>query len=313
MPDEQEFFRRSQEMMACYERGDYAEALAVTERLAAAFPEQSARTDFWRVCLLTRLQKVEDALLVLEKALNSGMWWSEPYLRNDPDLALLQGNPDFERMVAVCRERHAAAQTESKPILIVREPAKAAKPYPVLIALHAMSSTAEAELPYWEAACTKGWLVAAIQSSQLAWPGAYAWNDRDKGQEEVVGQFASLCERYPVDQSRVVVGGMSQGGALAIRLTLNGSLPARGFLSVVPGVIDQNLLEAWAETARVHPLRGYVVAGGKDPRHDFFHQVCETLLQYGIPCRMEEHPEMGHEFPPDFKKSLAKALNFLLP
>ncbi len=298
-------------MMACYERGDYAAALAVTERLAAEFPEQSARTDFWRICLLARLRKIDNALQVFGNALDGGMWWSEPTLRSDPDLEPLQGLPEFERMAAVCRERHAAAQAESKPILIVREPAKAAKPYPVLIALHAMSSSAEADLPRWEAACKQGWLVAAVQSSQLAWPGAYAWNDRDKGQEEVVGQFAELCARYAVDRTRVIVGGMSQGGALAIRLALNGSLPARGFLAVCPGRIDPLLLAEWAAARREVPLRGYLVAGGKDPRHEFFRQVCETLPQHGVPCQLEDHPELGHEFPPDFEKTLEAGLKFL--
>jgi len=311
MPDERDFFQRTQEMMACYERGDYAGALAVTGCLAAAFPEQSARTDFWRICLLARLQKVEDALLVLEKALDAGMWWSEPTLRSDLDLEPLQGLPEYERMAAVCRERHAAAQAESKPALIVREPAKAAKPYPLLITLHGQGSTAAADLAHWEKACPLGWLVAAMQSSQLAWPGAYAWNDRDRAQEEVVGQFENLCAQYPVDRSRVIVGGFSQGAALAIRLTLNGSLPARGFLSVAPGMIDRQLLTAWAETARDHAVRGYLIAGGKDRRYEFFKQTCEFLPQHGVPCRMEDHPELGHEFPPDFEKALEKALKFL--
>ncbi len=312
MTDDREFFHRTQEMMVCYERGDYGGALAVTERLAAAFPDQSARTDFWRICLLSRLQKTDEVLSVFRQALEGGMWWSEPTLRSDPDLEPLQGLPEFERMVAVCRERHAAAQAESKPALYVREPAKAVKPYPLLIALHPMSNTAEASLSYWEAACAKGWLVAAMQSSQMAWPGAYTWNDRDKAQEEILEQFASLCEQYPVDRSRVIVGGMSQGGALAIRLTLNGSLPALGFLAVVPGLIERKLLEEWAGTVRGHPVRGYLVAGGRDPRREFFGQVCEILPKFGISCRMEEHPELGHEFPMDFEKSLKKALKFLL-
>ncbi|MEW6094290.1 MAG: hypothetical protein AB1531_10025 [Chloroflexota bacterium] len=311
MPNEREFFSRSQEMMDCYERGDYAAALAVTERLAAEFPAQSARTDFWRICLLTRLQRLDKALQVFRSALDGGMWWSEQTLRSDPDLEPLQGNPDFERLAVVCLERHAAAQADSKPALIVREPMQATKPYPALLSLHAMGSTAEENLPYWEHACAQGWLVAAVQSSQLVWPGAYAWSDRDKGQEEVVGQFAELCERYPIDRSRVIVGGMSQGGALAIRLTLNGSLPARGFLAVVPGRIEGALLTEWAAARREVPVRGYLVFGGKDPRQDFFRQVCETLSQYGIPYRKEDHPEVGHEFPPDFERSLEKALNFL--
>jgi predicted esterase len=154
--------------------------------------------------------------------------------------------------------------------------------------------------------------VAALQSARLAWPGAHAWDDRDAAQRQVLAQFESLCAGYAVDRSRVIVGGFSQGAALAIRLVLNGSLPARGFLSVVPGMIDQELLTEWAGTRRAGPVRGYLVAGGKDPRYAFFQQVCETLLQHGVPCRMEDHPETGHEFPPDFEHSLDEAFGFIL-
>jgi predicted esterase len=59
-------------------------------------------------------------------------------------------------------------------------------------------------------------------------------------------------------------------------------------------------------------LRGYLIAGGKDPRYEAFKQVHTLLLQHGIPCEMEDHPELGHEFPPDFENSLDKALKFIL-
>ena len=59
-------------------------------------------------------------------------------------------------------------------------------------------------------------------------------------------------------------------------------------------------------------MRGYLVAGGKDPRYEMFKQIHALFLQHGIPCEMEDHPELGHEFPPDFEKSLEKALNFIL-
>jgi len=312
MSDERDFFHRTQEMMACYERGDYTCALAETERMAAAFPEQSARTDYWRICLLTHLRRVDDALQVFRRALDADMWWSEPTLRNDPDLEPLQGLLEYERMVVVCSKRHAAAQAVSKPVLVVRGTTKAAKQSPVLITLHGQGSTAASDLAHWEKACPLGWLVAAMQSSQLAWPGAYAWNDREQAQEEVVGQFENLCAQYPVDRSRVIIGGFSQGAALAIRLTLNGSIRARGFLSVTPGMIDRQLLATWADTARDYAVHGYLIAGGRDRRYEFFKQTCEILPEHGIPCRMEDYPELGHEFPPDFEKSLKKALRFLL-
>ena len=62
MADERDFIRRSSEVMACYGRGEYASALAMTESLAAEFPDEVARMAYWRICLLTRMQKIKAAL-----------------------------------------------------------------------------------------------------------------------------------------------------------------------------------------------------------------------------------------------------------
>ena len=313
MPERRDFFRRTREMMERYEQGDYAGALALTRQVAAEFPEQYGRTCFWKICLLTRTKEIPAALKVLAEALDAGWWWSEMQLRRDPDLEPLQGLAEFERLVMLSEQKHAAAQATVRPEMLVREPpVGTARPSPLLIALHGQGGTAEADLSLWEKACSRGWIVAALQSAQLAWPGAYAWDDQEKARDQVLAQFESLCTGYPVDRSRVIVGGFSQGGALAMRLALTGSLPARGFLSIVPGMIEQELLTEWAGARREVPVRGYIVAGGRDPRYGFFQQACETLPQHGVPCRMEDHPEMAHEFPPDFEHSLDEALGFIL-
>jgi hypothetical protein len=92
---------------------------------------------------------------------------------------------------------------------------------------------------------------------------------------------------------------------------LTGSLNARGFLSVVLGMIDAQLLSGWAADGRGRPVRGYLVAGGLDPRYEFFKQLHASLVEHGIACEMEDHPELGHEFPKHFEKSLDQALSFL--
>jgi len=312
MSEERDFFHRSDEMMACYRRGDYAAALAVTERLAAEFPDQVQRTTFWRVCLLARLERIAAALQALREALQAGLWWSEATMRRDPDLEPLQGLPEFERLVGLSLARAAAAQAGVQPLALVRPPAAGTpEPSPLLIALHGQGGTAGADLDRWQAACPLGWRVAALQSSQLAWPGAYAWDDKDKACQEVAGQFERLCAQFPVDRGRVVVGGFSQGAALAIRLVLTGSLPARGFLSVVPGAIELQLLNGWASAKRAAAVRGYLVAGGLDTRYEFFKQVRTTLTEHDIPCEMEDHPDLAHAFPEHFEKSLTRALSFL--
>ncbi len=309
MTNRMDFLRRSEAMMAFYADGKYLDALQVTEQLAAEFPEENATTSFWRVCLLSRVGKTNEALKAMSTAMNQGTWWSEKQLRADEDLAPLQGLPAFESMVTECKTRHAAAQKDSKPDILIRLPSKNG-PYPLLIALHARTSSPERDFRNWESILQMGWMLAMPQSSQLGSPNSFVWDDAALAREEIVNQYKLLIEKYSIDPRRVILAGMSQGAALAIQICLHSLIPARGFLAVVPGRITTEGLNELLHSAR--GWRGYLVVGGRDPRHEMFTQIHALLNQNGIPCEMEDHPEMGHEFPQNFDQSITKALKFLL-
>ncbi len=142
--------------------------------------------------------------------------------------------------------------------------------------------------------------------------GAYGWDDSELAGKEILAHYDTLCARHPVNRQRLVIAGISQGGALAVHLALGRKLLVCGFLAVVPGNTVTDGLEALIQSAQGSRVKGYMVAGGKDFRYKMFKQIHALFLQRGIPCEMENHPELGHEFPPDFEKSLEKALNFLL-
>lgn len=207
-----------------------------------------------------------------------------------------------------------AAQAGVQPELRVFQPSSSTTtPYPWLICLHGSGHSLENDnAPYWKLACNLGWLVAVPRSSQLTMPDAYGWNDFELAGNEIKAHYDTLCSHYPVDRQRLVIAGMSQGGALAIHLALSKKLPACGFLAVVPGNSVTDGLDALVQAAHGCGLRGYLVTGGKDPRHETFKQIHGMFLQYDIPCEVEDHPELGHEFPMDFEKSLEKGLRFLL-
>jgi predicted esterase len=307
----QGFFSQAEEMFKLYTAGRYTEALTATERLAAGFPEQAAFTDFWRICLLSISGDATGALTAMQKSLAKGMWWSEKDLRDETDLAPLQGDPQFERMTALCKERHTAAQANAKAELILLGP-EGKGPHPLLIALHGRGSRPDQDLDHWEPAIAQGWLLALPQSSQLSSPDRYVWDDLQKAVAEIVGHFESLVKRHDVDADRVILGGFSQGAALAIQMALRNDLSVRGFLSVAPGRLAAEQLEAFAESAAKRGLRGCLIVGGHDPRYEVFKGTHNVLLKHGLPCMLEDHPDIGHEFPPDFAKSLEKALAFLL-
>jgi predicted esterase len=311
MTPTQGFFARSEEIFKLYGEGKFNEALAVTERLAVGFPDQAANTDFWRICLLSISGNKTQALTSMQKSLTGGMWWNEAQLRGETDLASLQGDPHFERMVLLCTERHAAAQANTKAALVLREP-KGKGPHPLLIALHGRGSCPDQDLDSWEPVVVQGWLLALPQSSQLSSPDRYAWDDSQKAVAEIVGHFESLVKRHDVDAERVILGGFSQGAALAMQIALRNDLPACGFLSVAPGRLAAENLEALAEAAAKRGLRGYLVVGRHDPRYHVFKGIHDVLLKHGLPCMLEDHPDFGHEFPPHFGRSLKKALKFLL-
>ncbi len=305
-----DFYMAAEELFQQYFQREYQQALETANRLAADYPEKAVTTYFWRICLTSRLGQTAGALEIMQQAMSEGFWWSEWQLRQDPDLEGLQGLPEFEQLVNLCSERHAEAQSAARPELFVRVP-EGSGPFPLLIALHGRGSSAAAESRHWEQALGLGWLVALPQSSQLAWPGSFAWDHKEIAEREILAHYNQLLRDYPIERSRVVVAGFSQGAALAIRLVMSASIAARGFLAVVPGTIAAEELDFMARLSQGSRLKGYLVAGGRDQRYQSFLQMREILSRYRIPCEIEAHPDMAHEFPPDFDQTLRRALNYL--
>lgn len=95
-------------------------------------------------------------------------------MRGDPDLKVLQGDPQFEALVSVCRQRHAQAETSARRELLRLRPGTD-PPWPLLMALHGAGGDAEEFSPHWQRATAEGWLVGIPQSSQMIAPGRFGW------------------------------------------------------------------------------------------------------------------------------------------
>jgi dienelactone hydrolase len=294
-----------------YQSGEYAQALDLATRAASQFPAEGVRTYYWRVCMASLVNETALALQLLEEALEAGFWYAETQLREDPDLQPLQGLPEFERMVEICRKRQAEAQAQAAPALIAVQPEGQCQadlqPCPLLLALHGNYGTAEGSVGFWRSAVSKGWLLALPQSSQVGRSDGYIWNDQDWAVREIQEHYAALCEQYAVDPERVVVAGFSRGGELA---------ETRGFIAVGPGGPYMSEPDNWVpliEASQARGLRGYLVVGEQDIFcYEGTQALAALLRSRGVPCELEIHPNLGHDFPPEFQQSLARALEFVL-
>lgn len=308
MTDSSEFFKKSEALFQFYSEGKYADALAVAEKLAGEYPEQDPRTAFWLICLQNMTGQSEKALRSFSDALARGVWWAEFRMRGDSDLNSLQGNPEFERLVKLSEEMHLQADVNAKPGLFVHQP-EGKGPFPLLIALSPRGGSAELDFRNWKSALKLGWMLALPQSSQLASPLSFVWDDREKALNEIVAHVNALVKEYAIDPNRIVIAGFSQGAARAIELVMSQKVKSHGFIAVVPGPLDLVELEGWAASGEG---RGVLISGGKDPRYEMFVQIKEMFTKHNIPLMFENYPEMGHQIPNDFEPILQKGLEFIL-
>ena len=113
---EMTFQELTDELMRLYPQGKYAEALQVVEQNADRFPEQAARTTFWKMCLLSLCGRSVDALSVFQHGLDSGLWWAASQFI-DSDLDPIRDEPRFKAMLAAAKKRVGMDQEEQQPAM----------------------------------------------------------------------------------------------------------------------------------------------------------------------------------------------------
>ena len=299
------------QLLRLYYAGDYQTAVDLIEQLGKNYPDEPI-LDLLHICLLSVSRNPGRAIQVFQSAVDKGRWYATAGLRGDADLAALQGNPDFERLVAICADRHAQAQRASKPALLVNPPAPTApQPYPLLLALHWRGGSAQKFIQDWKSLADQGWLVAAPQSSQVTGMEAYGWDDTPQAIAEIQAHYAALARDYPIDPQRVVLGGFSQGAGLAIWLSVSRQVAAAGFISIGPYLHELPEMAPQLPSGPIPDLRGFIISGALEQDSGMFTSFEALLKDRAVPYHWHVYPDLAHQMPPDFDQRLQTALDFI--
>lgn len=297
-----------------YGQEAYAEALALVNGALDAFPEHRTEMLTWKLCMLSRAGQLDQTIETLRTALEtSTYWWMPSALRRDPDLAPLQGNPEYDRLVAMCEARQLASIQAAHPDRLVF-PSKAggAGPWPLLLAFHGWGQNAQADAPHWQSLADQGWLVAVTRSSLEVADGLFTWDDLERTVAEAKTHYAELCRDFPVDPARVVLGGFSQGGGRAVWMALTQALPACGVIGVGPYLDELDTLSTSLAPKPGLNVRFYVISGAEENDEGMFARIGAFCAERGLPFRHEIVPGLGHEFPSQFEPYLERAIKFIL-
>ncbi len=307
----------SEQLVQHFQAQQYAEALDLITREAPRFPADRPWADYWRMCAAARVGNRAVLTQVAEQALADGLWYGQVLWRQTPSFGPLQGEPEFERLVAAWAAVEAQDAPPSEPVLVTRVPAGHSAASPLLVALHGNQSTAENTLPFWQAALGEGWALALPQSTQAIYRGAFVWDDLPNAREHVQAALRALPERLAFDPGRVVLAGHSMGGLVASEMALRGEANVRGFVvngPATPFAGAPGELEALLAPAAERGLRGYLILGANDTAINAgeLHNFAARLRAAGLACKLELVPGAVHAYAPAYDAALRRALAFVM-
>ena len=296
-------------VLGLYGDGDYAAAMQIAQSAVIEFPDRIDQTTYWVACLHALLGRQEQALRTLEEGFARGLWWSPEQLEDDPDLTLLRADDRFRAIVAGSERARgsATAALPTEPLIRQAEqpPARA-----VLVLLHGRGQMAEDVLERWTAAGQA--LIVAPRSTQPFGMRAVCWDDPHRAEADVQRAVDIASSRSDVAGLPLLAAGFSQGAGLAIALAAKRRLRGVvGFIAVAPNVgLARDLIGA--DRRAVDGLRGHLIIGALDPRHDDCEALAEQLRGDGAEIQFEVTEGLRHDYPPAFEDRLPQLLAWAL-
>ncbi len=303
------------QMMDCEEKGLYDKGLKLALDSIDHFPENPTITYSWAALFYVLLGKNKKSLQTLTEGLTKGAVWSPPFL--EEGFQGLKDHPRFLEILELTRKRLSLDKDLEQAELLVRTPKSyfTSKQYPLLLVFHGRFHSNAANDIYWRNIIEqKEIILALLQSSQMLSGNHFVWDDENKAFEDLRRALAILVKRYPINASKIVLTGVSQGSELALVALFSGFATVTKFISVIPsfGGFSYQLTDTDSLRNKKENIRGCFIVGEQDPRFSRTKTVFKLLRENGVECRLFSYPELSHQIPDDFDQVLAKAVDFVL-
>ncbi|TMA33504.1 MAG: phospholipase [Deltaproteobacteria bacterium] len=186
-------------------------------------------------------------------------------------------------------------------------------PFPTLLLLHGWGASAHDLIGLAPILHGGRALVLCPQGPVALEPGpgmiGYGWFPLSEGQppdptavrmaQGLIEIFLDdACKKYPVDRTKLVLAGFSQGGFMAYQIALSDPARFAGLMALSAWLPDE--VEKIAPQPAHAALPTLVIHGSKDPMVaiDRAYAARDALLRLGVPTVFREH-EMAHEIRPE--------------
>jgi phospholipase/carboxylesterase len=208
--------------------------------------------------------------------------------------ALETASPDGDVPdVPVGMMRKARTDTHAEYALYVPESYTPGRSWPLVICLHGAYGRGDDYIWSWlRPAKSRGYMLLSPKSVDVTWSVMRPWRDA----ASIIAMFKEVCSAYEVDESRVYLSGLSDGGTYTY---LFGLICAEMFAGIAPiagafhPMIDDLLHQKLGKDLPIYIVHGV---------HDFIFDVDsirkghELLTQIGYNATYKELPDWGHAY-----------------
>ena len=299
--------------VTAFQQEKYAEGVRLLLEAKARFPEKLMAVSYNLALMYGGLGEYEQGVQALREALEKGLWFSF-WAFDSEHWKAYKELESFQKAVAESERRRLEAQQKAvmKLEVVTPEGYDPGKTYPLFIALHGGGETLAVFKPHWSSArLGKEFLVAFVQSTQVASMEGFHWQDMAMSEKDLREAYRQVSQQYRVDPAKVLIGGFSSGGYASLVVALKNLLPVAGFVALCPPYPEQVTPEDITQS-KSRGLRGTLLSTERDHRLPKHRELAAALTAAGMDFQFVLFPNVGHWYPDDFSQRLDEAIGRIL-
>jgi predicted esterase len=287
----------------------YAAAAVILKGGLEKFPEHQLANAFNLALSALMLKDPEKAVYWLEEGHRRGLFYSKWAFLGElwnP----LAGHDRFKALVQENDARIAAAQKRASMKLELVKPAgfNPKRRYPLFIALHGGGENMAEFKPRWTSPrLQKEFVVAYVQSSQVADMKGFHWQEDAVTLNELTLAYRQILQQVAIDPRRVYIGGFSSGGYGSMIALFAGTIPVKGFVILCPELPADPDAAQMALLAK-RKIRGTLLTTELDRRLERQKAFVKRLNAGKVDVKLRITPNIGHWYPENLPQLIDEAL-----
>jgi predicted esterase len=291
----------------------YEEAIELLGNAQEQFPNDLYEILWYEAIIYVVLGDHENCLDSLENMISKGFFGELEWNFFDP----IRNDIRFKVVSEESQRLKAEAQKIARMEYQVYTPKgySSKQQYPLFIALHGDGHSLEYFKSNWEATglLNKGFILVYIQSSQVICTNGFGWTPNyEITRQDIKAAYDEAVGQYSIDTDNILIGGFSGGAIAAIEITMDNTLPVKGFISLCPSRRPASFSKENVERAVQRGARGVLMEGEKEGEVPAEQEMIGVFNEANFPYQFHINSNTGHASPQDFWQKLLNAIAFIM-